>query len=648
MHRTTLRTLLPLLAFVWILAACNLNSVSSQPEMTETSQPETTDVPVTPTAAQEPERLLSICMGQEPSSLFLYADSSISARSIRQAIYDGPFDVLNYQLSPVILQQAPKLEDGTIRIEPVTVHPGNLIVDGIGKLVNLDEGVLFFPSGCAGQSCALTYTGQEPVQMDQVVVQFEMQPGVNWSDGTPLTANDSQYSFELAKALYPQARADVVSFTQTYTALNESTVEWRGVPGYQNAGVQSYFFTPLPRHAWGNLSPEDISVSELANLTPLGWGPYSIDEWVKGDHITLSRNPNYFRSGEGLPAFNKLVFRFVPNKEEALAALLAGECDYLDETNHLEDRKAQLIELQDSERASVAFASGTAWEHLDFGILPFDTSTRPLLFNKVETRQAVAMCLNRQAMVAELFAGQSEVPNSYIPSTHPLYNPDVTQYADDPQAGAALLETMGWLDGDGDPNTPRVSLGVEAVPDGTLFEFEFLTTNEPEKQNTAAWIQKSLAECGISVTIKTLPWEELFAAGPEGPVFGRNFSMTQFGWMAGLQPPCALYTSDEIPGPYPEYSKGWGGANAAGYSNPSYNQACNQALRSLPGSQDYQSAHFQAQKIFSDELPVIPLYQREKVIVARPDMCGIDLDAPTDSALWNIENFDYGDVCVNQ
>ena len=68
-----------------------------------------------------------------------------------------------------------------------------------------------------------------------------------------------------------------------------------------------------------------------------------IDEWTGEDHISLSRNSNYFRSSEGLPYFDRLVFRFVGGAEQALAALLAGECDYLDETTQIQSPKRGAI-----------------------------------------------------------------------------------------------------------------------------------------------------------------------------------------------------------------------------------------------------------------------------------------------------------------
>jgi len=130
-------------------------------------------------------------MGQEPASLFIYGDGSPAARGVRQAIYDGPFDVIGYNLVPVILQKMPNPSDGDVVLEPVSVQPGSLIVDINGELLELGEGVLYYPPGCRDASCAQTYTGQDPIQLEQLVVQFRLRPGILWSDGEPLTAADS-------------------------------------------------------------------------------------------------------------------------------------------------------------------------------------------------------------------------------------------------------------------------------------------------------------------------------------------------------------------------------------------------------------------------------------------------------------------------
>lgn len=230
---------------------------------------------------------------------------------------------------------------------------------------------------------------------------------------------------------------------------------------------------------------------------------------------------------------------------------------------------------------------------------------------------------------------------------NPLAASDVKHYDFDPQAASSLLQTAGWLDTDGDPSTPRIAEGVNGVPDGTPFEFTYLSAADEETQRADQILQSSLAQCGVKVDLKALPSNQLLAPGPDGAVFGRDFSMAQFAWITSLDPPCFLYMSNEIPGPYPDYPKGWGGANVSGYNNPEFDQACRQALFSMPDLPEYADAQHQAQKIFAEDLPVIPLYTRSKVVVTRADMCGVLVDPSASSALWNLEAFNYGKTCGN-
>jgi peptide/nickel transport system substrate-binding protein len=145
----------------------------------------------------------------------------------------------------------------------------------------------------------------------------------------------------------------------------------------------------------------------------------------------------------------------------------------------------------------------------------------------------------------------------------------------------------------------------------------------------------------------------LFAAGPEGALFGRRFDLAQFAWMTGVTPPCDLFLTEQIPGDpntvdengLARFPYGWGGQNETGYSNLEYDRLCQAALETLPGQPGYQENHHQAQEIFAAELPVVPLYLRLKLAVTRPDMCGFIMDPTALSEMWNIEKFDYGEDC---
>ena len=286
---------------------------------------------------------------------------------------------------------------------------------------------------------------------------------------------------------------------------------------------------PLPEHLWGDIKPGDLLQFEPAAQKPAGWGPYVIDEWVKGDHIRLHKNPNYFRAAEGLPKFDTLVYRFVGENPTAnVNALLTGECDLVDPAANLEQQLPLLRELQQAKKLTGVYAAGPEWEHLDFGIRPASyadgynpaAGDRPDLFADVRTRQAFAYCLDRQAIIDQLLGKQSAVPDSYLPAQHPAYDPNVSHYGYDPAAGNKLLEEAGWKDADQNPATPRVSQGVAGVPEGTPLAVTYQTTKAALRQQVAGLLVKNLGGCGIQVTAQTSAPETCLHPGRMGRYLG--------------------------------------------------------------------------------------------------------------------------------
>lgn len=581
-------------------------------------------------------------MGREPNSLFLYADRSSAARGVLQAVYDGPVDILDGEIQPVILESIPSLENGDVELRPVEAQAGDIIIDAQGNWTSLQDGVSYRPSGCTSVDCAQVFETGQPATMDELVVRFRLIPAILWSDGIPLTASDSVFSFSVAQSFYGNT-SEVLRFTRSYTAVDERTVEWVSIPGYQGE-YADHFFSPLPQHLLDGMTIEEMLTSEISTRTPLGWGPYKVDEWIAGDHITLSRNENYFRNGEGLPGADHVVFRFVNDAAAAVDALLVGECDYLESASLDLSLAPRLLEAQEDGRIQVEFRQSASWEQIAIGIDSLDTD-RPDFFETREIRQAIAMCIDRQRMVDELLLGGSVVADGYLFPGHQLHSAEIAQYEFDPQAALELLASIGWADFDQDPSTPLTSLGVTGVPDDTPFEFSYLIPEDSERQAAARIVQESLTRCDIHANVQTQPWDQFLAPGPEGQVFGRTFDMAQFAWSESEIPPCYLYLSEEIPGPYPDYPKGWGGGNLAGYHNPEFDQACRTAMHTLPDTDEYAAAHRKAQAIFAEELPGIPLYWRLELIAMRADLCA---RGSTDQSIYDltkIETFDYGKGC---
>ncbi len=608
--------------------------VEQEPPLEIPSRPSPTATTRAPVVTPRPARVLSVCVGQEPQSLFLYDSGSRAAKAVRQALFDGPFDEVDFQYIPVILDRVPTLDNGDVVLDQVQVQPGERIVDGSGNRTYLAEGEVYRPAGCYSTECEEVYPGQEPILMDQVTIQFQITSGVQWSDGAGLQGDDSVFSFRVAQDLYGEFGPAKLRYAQDYVQTGRNRVEWRGVPGYQGiTSYADYFFTPLPRHRWQDLDPSHIRRDQRARKEPLGWGPYVIQEWLSGDHLTLTANERYFRRTASFPYYDHIVFRFFEDVSGVLDAFRARECEIAVGVPGLVQEIPVLQEGELLESWNVVHLYGGAWNQILFGIQSLEEETS-LLRDKI-VRQAFATCINRRDIIARLPEAPG-IADSFYPPRHPAFESNLPRYRYDPDAAARLLEEAGWQDEDGDAATARTARGVEGVADGTPLQVNLLASRSERAGTIARLIQDDLARCGVDVKITLLPAEELLAAGPEGPIFGRDFEMAHFAWTPANYRLCSLFLSTEIPGPYPDFQKGWGGGNASGYVNEEFDAACRIANTLLPEMEGRQEAVRRAQVIFAEEVPALPLYFSRDVMLVDNALRG--MEDGFFSPLWNVES----------
>jgi len=606
----------------------------------------------TPTATPVPSRTLTVCLGEEPNTLYPLGGPNAAARSVLEAIYDGPMDVVGYDYQPTILASVPSIAGGDTLIESDPVQAGDLIVDAGGNLVPLATGLSVRPAGCRSGDCAITYDGVSPLEMDQMVVNFTLLENLVWSDGEPLTTDDSIFAYTVAKDEGTPGSKFLFDRTQTYEATDETHIQWWGVPGFIDPTYYTNFWAPLPRHAWEQFAVTELPQVDIVARTPVGWGPYVMEEWAAGDRLTLKKNIRYFRAGENLPAFDTLVFRIVPDPNAAMSDLVAGACDILDPTINLDGQLSLLLQMQTDRQAQVLTSNTNTIEWLGLGINPatYDdgySATSPLdrpdFFYEKRTRQAIALCLDRQKVVDTVLFGLSVVPNTYVSPENPLYNSTVAPYPYDPAQANQILEQVGWRDQDNDPSTPRQAQGVLNVPQLTPLVLNYYTSSATQRRQVSEILVQSLSQCGIGVNVTYLSYVDLYAeGGANGPLFGRSFDMAEFAiGTSSLEPPCSWYTTAQIPAA----SNNWVGANVTGYKNSEFDAACAWAKEHTPDDEAYLDAYHLTQSRFNSDLPAIPLYLRLKVAAARPDLCDFDLD-PTANTLWNIESLDYQTTCA--
>jgi peptide/nickel transport system substrate-binding protein len=644
------RSLLAFILFVFILSACQfpMGTNLETPTPTVVSSP----TPV-PTATPVPSRTLVVCLGEEPNTLYPLGQPNAAAQSVLEAIYDGPMDVVGYNYQPVILQSVPSVATGDALLDAVPVKNGDLIVDAGGNLSYLDTGLRVRPAGCRSDDCAITYDGVSSLEMDQMIVNFGLLENLVWSDGEPLTADDSVFAYNLAKDDATPGSKFVFDRTQSYEATDETHLQWWGIPGFIDPTYYTNFWAPLPKHAWGEFAAADLPQIDIASRTPMGWGPYVVKEWIAGDHLTLTKNIRYFRAKENLPVFDTLIFRIVPDPNAAVSDLVSGACDILDPTINLDGQLSLLLQMQTDKQALALTSPTNTIEWLGLGITPatyddgYSTSPpldRPDFFYDKRTRQAIALCLDRQKVVDTVLFGLSEVPHTYISPEHPLYDTTVAPYPYDPEQGNRILDQVGWRDQDNDPSTPRQAFGVLNVPQLTPLTLNYYTSSATQRRQVSEILAQSLEGCGIGVNVIYLSYIDLYAeGGANGPLFGRNFDLAEFAMgTTSLEPPCSWFTTAQIP----TAANNWVGANVTGYKSPEFDAACARAQAQTPDDEAYRDAYHLTESILASDLPAIPLYVRLKVAAARPDMCNFDLD-PTANALWNIESLDYGTTCAH-
>jgi peptide/nickel transport system substrate-binding protein len=295
----------------------------------------------------------------------------------------------------------------------------------------------------------------------------------------------------------------------------------------------------------------------------------------------------------------------------------------------------------------LAYVPVDGWQHLELGIEPLTYDAgfnvfqqRGDYFGDVRMRHAIAMCIDREALMTKFGAGQGSVPGAYMPPAHPLTNAAPIAY--DPAAANAMLDELGWIAG---ADGVRVNSFFPGAMQAVQLILTLHTSDDGTDLAVASALQTNLEDCGIGINIVSAPAEQSFAPGPGGEVFGRAFDLALFAWPFTEGSACYLYLSDAIPGPdLSVYRYGWGGWNISGWSEGDYDAACEAALISLPGEASYGDAERQAQAYFAEQLPAIPLYVAYEAVAAKADFCGFSAEAGS-GLLQSIETYGYAEWC---
>jgi peptide/nickel transport system substrate-binding protein len=204
----------------------------------------------------------------------------------------------------------------------------------------------------------------------------------------------------------------------------------------------------------------------------------------------------------------------------------------------------------------------------------------------------------------------------------------------DPALGQDLLKQAGWVDYDGDPETPLLAANVAGVAQGTPLSLTLLTSPSPFHLVLAEMIRADLGACGVEVQHTSLPESQVYAPGPDGPLFGRDFDLALIAWQPGAKLDCSLYTSEQVP----SAENYWIGTNITGFADPGYDAACSSANLALPGETD--TALIQAERAYLAGLPAVPLFAPPAITILPSMPCAENAVIDGEDVFSQIEYFD--------
>jgi peptide/nickel transport system substrate-binding protein len=348
------------------------------------------------------------------------------------------------------------------------------------------------------------------ISEDGLTITIKLRESV-WSDGTPLTANDYLFTYEMmmsdSNAVQTQYPFD--TFVESVTALDDQTIQIVMTEPYVGWAI-GFDIGFLPRHILEPVYEADGTIDNADwNRNPtVTNGPFKFVEWEAASHLIYEANENYWR---GRPVLDQLFIRIVPDDEAQMAAIKAGDVDigvYLTAAD-----KPDIDAIDDVDLVS---SSGGWMESWFFNLIDEELGASNNLepghvaLQDKRVRQAIAMSFDRQSYIDNMFYGLYKVsPVLWYDSVYE--DKSIENWPFDPSAASALLDEAGWVDTNGDGT--RDKDGVELV-----IQFSTTAGNE-NRESTAILVQQQLGEVGIGVDINNYSYDVIWNSyGDDGPV----------------------------------------------------------------------------------------------------------------------------------
>lgn len=325
---------------------------------------------------------------------------------------------------------------------------------------------------------------------------FHLRPGVVWSDGQPLNADDVDFTWKTwVNPKFAASRTSIYNHIQSAdVSADKLTITFHlkdsfaaFLPGWTDGEL-----APMPKHYFANIPLDQIKRSK-DNLSPtVISGPFSITESKPGDHYTLVRNPKYYLASQGLPHLDKVIFRPVANQETVLKDFQSGSIDsawFLD--------SSKLPAYKQLTDYSLVQTTSSGYEALHFD------ENNPAL-KDVTVRKAIQLAINAPELIKTSRLGTAlPLCTDHSPAYTPGYQSDIQCPTFDINAANQMLDSAGWTKGPG---------GIRQKGNLRL-EFQYSSTaNNTWREQDETINQANFLKIGVKVDVRNYPASTFFGS----------------------------------------------------------------------------------------------------------------------------------------
>lgn len=409
---------------------------------------------------------------------------------------------------------------------------------------------------------------------DGLVYTFTLRDGVTFHDGEPLTADDVKFTYDLFmnEATGSPRTAEMTERIKSVEVVDKRTVRYTLNFPVAPFLVDQMTFGIVPQHVLQDVDPAQLAQDPFSTGQKgrtIGTGPFMFEEWVKDDHITLVKNPSYWK---GEPNLDQYIWKVVPDATVVAQQLKTGEIDYGGiEPSQLEDMLAQ-------PNVNIHLYDTFVFTFYAYQLDP-EKST---IFQEKEVRQALLYALDRQAMIDAIRFGIGKVAVGTMPTLSWAYAPDQIKlkYEYDPEKAKQLLDQAGWTpgpDGIRQKNGQRLAFTV------------YTNAGNKIREQYVAVFQEQWKQIGVECTPQTEEWNAFL----DRITGTKDFEMFLVGFQWGVDPDqstmwkCSAYE---------------GGFNMNKYCNPEVDRLLDEALK-ITDQEKRKELYIEMQNILVEDLP---------------------------------------------